>query len=329
MDAGQRSDVSDKMALPRGTPADDPDAVADDWRAGLATVVAGLHRSREVTHNIRHDGRVRDLPSRDALVAILARLSSALFPTHYGQVPLTLDGLDGFVETALRDALAPLEEQVRRDLLSAPRPDPPSADAAAAEAARIVARFARGLPAIRDLLVGDLRAAFAGDPAARSHPEVMLAYPGVLAIRYHRLGRALHLLGATLLARLIAQIAHSKTAIDIHPGADIGRSFFIDHGTGVVIGETAVIGDRVRLYQAVTLGAKSFQADGEGALVKGDPRHPIVEDDVVIYAGATVLGRVTVGAGSVVGGNVWLTQSVPPGSTVTQASLRRSEPPTP
>ena len=277
-----------------------------------------------MTHNIRHHGRPRELPSRDALVAILARLASALFPTHYGQVPLTLEGLDGFVETALREALEPLEEQGRRDLLSTPRLDPPSKDAAATEAGRIVARFARQLPDIRALLVSDLRAAYAGDPAARSHPEVMLAYPGVLAIRYHRVGRALHLLGARLLARLIAQIAHSKTAIDIHPGADIGQGFFIDHGTGVVIGETAVNGDRVRLYQAVTLGAKSFPADGDGTLVKGDPRHPIVENDVVIYAGATVLGRVTVGAGSVIGGNVWLTQSVPPGTTVTHASLRRN-----
>ena len=194
-----------------------------------------------------------------------------------------------------------------------------------ARARDITARFARQLPAIRALLVSDLLAAHAGDPAAKSYPEIMLAYPGLIAIRYYRLGRALYLLGASLLARLISQIAHSKTAIDIHPGAEIGESFFIDHGTGIVIGETAVIGDRVRLYQAVTLGAKSFQADESGALVKGTARHPIVENDVVIYAGATVLGRITIGQGSVIGGNVWLTQSVPARSSITQATLRRSE----
>ncbi|MNM61746.1 Serine acetyltransferase [compost metagenome] len=150
----------------------------------------------------------------------------------------------------------------------------------------------------------------------------MLCYPGTIAILYHRLAHQLHALGAPFLARLIADIAHTLTGIDIHPGARIGASFFIDHGTGVVIGETAIIGQRVRLYQAVTLGAKRFPADASGALIKGTPRHPIVEDDVVIYAGATVLGRITIGAGSTIGGNVWLTQSVPPESNVSQAQMR-------
>lgn len=295
------------------------------WRDQLADVVAGLHASRELTHNIRQNGRIRDLPSQQALVKVLSRLSSALFPTHYGQTDLTLHAIDGFVETALVEALDLLEDQVRRDLLSSTEHDALTVTAVQARSADIVARFARQLPGIRALLVGDLLAAHAGDPAAKSYPEIMLAYPGLIAIRYYRLGRALYLLGATLLARLISQIAHSRTAIDIHPGAAIGESFFIDHGTGIVIGETAVIGDRVRLYQAVTLGARSFQADENGALIKGESRHPIVENDVVIYAGATVLGRVTIGAGSVIGGNVWLTQSVPPGSSVTQATLRRGD----
>ena len=132
----------------------------------------------------------------------------------------------------------------------------------------------------------------------------------------------MHRLGTPFLARLAADIAHTLTGIDIHPAAQIGASFFIDHGTGVVIGETAIIGQRVRLYQAVTLGARRFPTDEHGALVKGAPRHPIVEDDVVIYAGATILGRITVGAGSIIGGNVWLTQSVAPGSNVTQAQMR-------
>ncbi len=309
--------------LPAATPEAEP---LVDWRDGLGAVVAGLHTSREVTHNIRHDGRIRDLPSQQALIKILARLSSALFPTHYGQADLTYETIDGFVESALAEALPALDDQVRRDLSGSRRHDHLTPSEVNARAADIVGRFARQLPDIRALLVSDLLAAFAGDPAANSYPEVMLTYPGLIAIRYYRLGRALHRLGATLLARLISQIAHSRTAIDIHPGADIGHSFFIDHGTGVVIGETAVIGDRVRIYQAVTLGAKSFAVDQDGAPVKGGHRHPKVGSDVVIYAGATVLGPITIGEGSVIGGNVWLTQSVPPRSRVTQAVLRRERP---
>ena len=145
-------------------------------------------------------------------------------------------------------------------------------------------------------------------------------YPGINAVIYHRLAHILYSHGAPLVARMIAELAHSTTGIDIHPGAQIGERFFIDHGTGVVIGETAIIGQRVRLYQAVTLGAKRFQKDDHGVLIKGNLRHPIVEDDVVIYAGATILGRVTIGSGSIIGGNVWLTHSVPAHSIITQSS---------
>jgi len=172
------------------------------------------------------------------------------------------------------------------------------------------------------VLVSDLHAAYESDPAATAYPEILLGYPGMIALVYHRLAHALFRLGATLSARLISSIAHSKTAIDLHPGAEIGPRFFIDHGTGVVVGETAVIGERVRLYQAVTLGARSFPVDENGIVVKGTPRHPIVEDDVVIYAGATLLGRITIGRGSVIGGNVWLTQSVLAGSNISQATLK-------
>jgi serine O-acetyltransferase len=175
------------------------------------------------------------------------------------------------------------------------------------------------LPELRQRLFEDARAAYRGDPSCRDPVEAMFAFPGVLAITRHRIAHMLYAQGVPLLPRLISERAHSLTGIDIHPGAEIGREFFIDHGTGVVIGETAVIGDRVTLYQGVTLGAKSFQKDESGNLVKGRPRHPIVEDDVTIYASATVLGRITIGRGSVIGGNVWLTHSVPPGSRVYQA----------
>jgi len=165
-------------------------------------------------------------------------------------------------------------------------------------------------------------AAYRGDPAARSVDEVLLCYPGVLAMIHHRIAHQLYVLGVPLLARLVAESAHAQTGIDIHPGARIGPGFFIDHGTGVVIGETAEIGRNVRVYQAVTLGAKRFATDQDGQLQKGGARHPIVEDEVVIYAGATILGRVTIGQGSTIGGNVWLTRSVPAGSRIAQAQSR-------
>jgi serine O-acetyltransferase len=186
-----------------------------------------------------------------------------------------------------------------------------------------VKAFASQLPAIRALLDEDVEAAYLGDPAARTVDEVLLCYPGIIAVIHHRLAHVLYRLGVPMIARIIAEVAHSATGIDIHPGASIGSGFFIDHGTGVVIGETAVIGNRVRLYQAVTLGAKRFEQDVNGALRKGTPRHPIVEDDVVIYAGATILGRITIGKGSTIGGNVWLTRSVSPGSHISQANSQQ------
>jgi serine O-acetyltransferase len=189
------------------------------------------------------------------------------------------------------------------------------------QAISIARQFATQLPVVRKLLDTDIQAAFEGDPAARSPDEVLVCYPGITAIIHHRLAHILYDLGAPLVARIISEIAHSATGIDLHPGAQIGESFFIDHGTGVVIGETAIIGKNVRVYQAVTLGAKRFEKDSTGLLVKGAARHPIVEDNVVIYAGATILGRITIGQGSTIGGNVWLTHTVPPNSSITQAHL--------
>lgn len=187
------------------------------------------------------------------------------------------------------------------------------------QASSVVQTFANALPDIRRLLDSDVQAAYEGDPAARSVDEVLLCYPGLLAITYHRLAHVLYQNNIPLLARMIAELAHSATGIDIHPGAQIGKSFFIDHGTGVVIGETCIIGERVRIYQAVTLGAKRFEVDDEGHLQKDYARHPVVEDDVVIYAGTTILGRVTIGKGSVIGGNVWLTHDVPAHSQIMQS----------
>ena len=287
----------------------------------LDGVILELRTSREVTHKIRHLGHIRELPSREALVDILHGLSAVLFPTHYGRPNLTDESIDYFVGNTLNTTLTVLSEQVRRGFVS----DREDGADRHQKAIRITRDFIAQLPAIRGLLVSDLQAAFDGDPAATSVAEVLLCYPGTIAIIYYRLAHTLHRLDAPFLARMISDIAHSLTGIDIHPAAQIGGSFFIDHGTGVVIGETAVIGQRVRLYQAVTLGAKRFPADQHGVLIKGHARHPIVEDDVVIYAGATVLGRITIGRGSSIGGNVWLTQSVPPGSNISQAQMRNDQ----
>jgi len=261
----------------------------------------------------------REFPSRDALGRIVESLKGALFPMRLGPTDLYPEGEDFYVGHTLETALHELLEQVQLELRYVARHQNLNDAGIATQALEATRALAAELPAIRRQLDSDVLAAFQGDPAARSVDEVLLCYPGVLAIIHHRIAHKLYTLGLPLLARIIAELSHGQTGIDIHPGAQIGAGFFIDHGTGVVIGETAVIGQRVRLYQAVTLGAKRFPADAEGNLHKGLARHPIVEDDVVIYAGATVLGRVTIGKGATIGGNVWLTHSVAPGSHITQA----------
>jgi serine O-acetyltransferase len=297
-------------------------ASAPPVRWHLERIVAELRISREETHSIRRDGEARRAPSRDALETILNGLTEALFPRHYGQSDLDGENIDYFVGNTLSIVLDSLCDQIHRgalfvgdDLLPGFRRE---------DAVELTRSFASQLPVVRGLLISDLRAAFVGDPAARNFPEILIGYPGMTAIIHHRLAHILHRQNARLIARLMAEIAHARTGIDIHPGATIGSGFFIDHGTGVVIGETAIIGDNVRIYQAVTLGARHFPTDDEGNLIKGDARHPIVEDDVVIYAGATILGRITIGRGSTIGGNVWLTKDVPPNSVVTQATARNT-----
>ncbi|HEY8006793.1 MAG TPA: serine O-acetyltransferase EpsC [Methylocella sp.] len=268
------------------------------------------------------DGVTYELPSQDVLSDILEGVTAALFPRHFGPAGLTEEAVDSFIADTLDEALHSLREQIRRELRLALYLAGKDAAQLDAKAREITRAFAEKLPKVRGLLETDILAAYQGDPAARNIDEVLFCYPGIVAIARHRLAHELYLLGAPLLARIISEIAHSATGIDIHPGARIGDSFFIDHGTGVVIGETAVIGKHVRLYQGVTLGAKRFAVDENGALLKGGNRHPIIEDDVVIYAGATILGRITIGRGSSIGGNVWLTRSVPPGSNITQAQAR-------
>jgi serine O-acetyltransferase len=301
------------VSAPRDTRVSDKSWTLDD-------VVAELAAIRASSQDRRYPGRsLQELPSREAVVAIVAGLVAALFPRHFGSPGLSADKVDLFVADTLDQASRMLRQQVRRELHLLDADDLLGQSEIERRALDLVNDFAQDLPRIRALLDSDIRAAFDGDPAAKSLDEVVFCYPGVAAIIRHRIAHRLYLLGAPLLARIIAELAHAQTGIDIHPGAEIGESFFIDHGTGVVIGETARLGRRVRLYQAVTLGAKRFEVDATGAIVKGGDRHPILEDDVVIYAGATILGRITIGRGSSIGGGVWLTKSVPPGSTITQA----------
>jgi serine O-acetyltransferase len=295
---------------------------SSDLAWDIDAVVAELRALRDASLAVRQrEERPTKLPSRLALADIVEGLSAALFPNRLGSRDIADGSVDYFVGHTLDVMLSELVRQVWCELHFVSRLDASGAKHEE-KAIAVVREFAGFLPEIRALLERDICAAYEGDPAARSADEVLACYPGLTAVTHHRLAHALYYLGAPLVARIIAEIAHSITGIDIHPGATIEGSFFIDHGTGVVIGETAVIGQRVRLYQAVTLGAKSFAVDEDGVLVKGFARHPIVEDDVVIYAGATILGRVTIGRGSIIGGNVWLTRNVPPGSFISQAKVQ-------
>lgn len=286
----------------------------------MADIATRLRLIRTVSQQRRYKGRpTPKLPSKQAIDQIVQDVVALLYPRHFGPESLTPETTDAFV-TGMLESLRPrLAEQIRLELMLS---EPAEAAQCAAQARSITLEFLRGLVRVRDLHDTDIAAAFDSDPSARSLDEIVFCFPGVAAILRHRLAHELFRLGAPMLARIIAELSHSRTAIDIHPGAQIGPAFFIDHGTGVVIGETAIIGRNVRLYQNVTLGAKRFEADETGALIKGRPRHPILQDDVVIYAGATVLGRITIGKGSVIGGGVWLTRDVGPGSVVTQASAQ-------
>ncbi len=291
----------------------------------LDSIVSGLREARVAWRGprgrLREDAGLREFPSQESLRQIIKDLCGALFPMRLGPIDLREEVEDFYVGHTIGAALDALLHQVGLELQYVGRDDPALLADSQLRAIEIVRQFGAELPRVRAALDLDVTAAYQGDPAAHSVDEVLLCYPGVAAMIHHRLANVLYRLGVPMLARIVAEIAHADTGIDIHPGATIGRSFFIDHGTGVVIGETAIIGDRVRLYQMVTLGAKRFPPGENGELKKGLARHPLIEDDVVIYGGATILGRVTIGKGSTIGGNVWLTRSVPPGSNVTQASL--------
>jgi serine O-acetyltransferase len=267
----------------------------------------------------------RYLPSREAIVEILESVLDLMYPGYFGRRDLSSDNLRTHVAHSVAVLFPKLEREMEHCLCYGREREAGRAEVGecAPRAHELAEIFLSRLPEIRSLLIRDVQAAFDGDPAATNLDEVILAYPGVLAVSVYRIAHALYDLGVPMMARIMTEWAHSKTGADIHPGAAIGAAFFIDHATGVVIGETTHIGDGVKLYQGVTLGALSFPRDASGQIIRGKKRHPTVESGSTLYANATVLGGQTVvGADSVIGGSVFLTRSVPPRSRV---SLKEPE----
>ena len=262
------------------------------------------------------------LPSREIVLRCIEGIRQIFFPGFFGAADLHEKSVHYYIGATLDRVMHDLAEQMTRAFACANEfQDGKCTDCRVRAEVAVNALIGR-LPEVRRLVATDVDAAFDGDPALQIKEEAIFSYPGVFAVTEQRIAHELYKLGVPLIPRMITEHAHSLTGIDIHPGARIGERFFIDHGTGVVIGETCRIGKRVRIYQGVTLGAKSFPLDEAGHPIKGVPRHPIVEDDVIVYSGATILGRVTIGAASSIGGNVWLTRSVLPNSVVTQAQIR-------
>jgi len=294
-----------------------PDKNKCSMRRQLSGIVDDVFDSYQGIPATRNIGE-SPLPSKSAIVEILEGVRDILFPGYYGISGLCWENVRYYIGSKVDDLFIKLSDEICKSI----RHECEETNGVYVErtdkAEQFAARFFRKMPKLRELLAEDVQAAYDGDPAAKSLDEIIFSYPGMLAITTYRIAHELHVEGVPLIPRIMTEYAHGVTGIDIHPGAEIGRSFFIDHGTGVVIGETSGIGDRVRVYQGVTLGALSVPKDGAGPNMRGKKRHPTIEDDVTIYAGATILGGETViGKGSTIGGNVWLVESVPPGTKVT------------
>lgn len=261
------------------------------------------------------DTRVFRMPSEHVLAEMVNIARDIIFPYHYGETPVYTDTLKYYIGVRVDRLSRLIKEQIQISL----EYEEDKCENARKRAEEKTEMFIETLPQLREILTTDVVAAFNGDPAAKNNGEIIACYPVIKALTNYRIAHQLLLLGVPLIPRMLTEMAHSETGIDIHPGAQIGESFTIDHGTGVVIGETCIIGRNVKLYQGVTLGAKSFPLDEHGNPIKGIPRHPILEDDVVVYSNATILGRITIGRGAVIGGNIWITHDVPAGMQVIQA----------
>jgi len=280
-------------------------------------------------HGMFHECKGSDpLPSGPALSEAIDLCRSILFPGFYGNPNVSHQTLPYHIGVNVERLYTVLSEQILAGLCFQFSADCDCKESMDGEKLRekaqeLASAFIGRLPLLRSLLGTDVEAAYKGDPAAESYGEIISCYPVIKAISNYRIAHELLLLGVPLIPRIITEMAHSETGIDIHPAATIGSHFTIDHGTGVVIGATCIIGNNVKLYQGVTLGAKSFPLDEEGNPMKGIPRHPILEDDVIVYSNATVLGRITIARGTVIGGNVWVTESTKPGEQILQAKKRK------
>ncbi|MDR1472861.1 MAG: hypothetical protein LBS75_10110 [Synergistaceae bacterium] len=262
-----------------------------------------------------------EMPSISELGNLMRLMRATIYPGFFGTSGLEKASLRHRLASNLDQIFHILSEQIRVGIcfsLHEENGESEICEHCEEMALDMASDFMKRLPKVRDLLDSDVLAAYEGDPAAKSKSETIFCYPSLHIMTNHRVAHELYSLGVPVIPRIINEMGHSKTGIDIHPGATIGEEFFIDHGTGVVIGETTIIGGRCRLYQGVTLGALSFPKDADGNPIKGLPRHPILEDGVTVYAGATILGRVTIGEGSIIGGNVWITSDVPKGSRIVQ-----------
>jgi len=262
-----------------------------------------------------------NLPMRDEILDILDLFFEVIFPGYTGRKTVTKSNVNFIVGDILCNLYTQLTDQIERAYYYQCRIDKCDACDCQTMAENVTQYLLSQLPKIRELLKGDVGAAFDGDPAAKSYEEIVISYPCIIAIATYRIAHELQIKQVPLIPRIMTECAHTKTGIDIHPGAKIGKNFFIDHGTGVVIGETTIIGDNVKIYQGATLGALSFPKDERGKIIKGGKRHPTIEDNVTIYAEATILGDVVIGKNAVIGGNVWIKESVAPGVTVSVGNL--------
>ena len=263
------------------------------------------------------------LPSGKVLHEIIELCRAILFPGFYGKSTVNHHTITYHIGVNIERLYNLLTEQIHAGLcFDAKETGDCACDTKREKAIDLAGQFISRLPALREVLATDVEAAYNGDPAAESYGEIISCYPIIKALSNYRIAHELLLLGVPLIPRIITEMAHSETGIDIHPAARIGHHFTIDHGTGVVIGATCIIGNHVKLYQGVTLGAKSVPLDDDGHPIKGIPRHPILEDDVIVYSNATILGRITVGRGATVGGNIWVTEDVPAGARLVQKKYK-------
>lgn len=264
------------------------------------------------------------LPSARALCDVIELARSILFPGYFGNSTINSRTINYHIGVNIEKLFDLLTDQILAGLCFGSNEEGEfCTESMREESARLAADFISRLPHLRRVLATDVEAAYNGDPAAESLGEVICCYPAIRAISNYRIAHELLELGVPLIPRIITEMAHSETGIDIHPGACIGSHFTIDHGTGVVIGATSIIGNNVKLYQGVTLGAKSFPLDADGKPIKGIPRHPILEDNVIIYSNATILGRITIGRNATVGGNIWVTEDVPAGAKIVQTKAKK------